>query len=100
MLTKNEKLEALEYSGGETVKAIADIVGNEKTLELVECFGGAYVYIPSPDTIFMEKRNEHIMRDYENGVKPKGLAEKYKLTYAGVMKIIRRSKKHGRSNKQ
>lgn len=93
MLTKNEKLKALESSGGETVKAIADVIGSESTLELVENFGGAYVYIPSPETIFMETRNKHIMRDYGNGVKPKLLAEKYKLTYAGVMKIIRAYKK-------
>ena len=92
MLTKKEKLSALENSGFENVRALVDTVGAENALSIIQTFGGAYLYIPSPDTIFMGKRNEHILRDFIGGVKVNVLSEKYGLSYAGILKIIRKYK--------
>jgi len=67
---------------------IAVALGTEALLKLAFLIGGTTTYIPKIDFFIQAARDRLIIREYNNGAKPKDLAIKYDLTDVWVRKII------------
>ena len=74
------------------MKEVVRIIGEENTKKLLYHFGGSYLYIPIPQTIDREKRNQLIIREHKQGHSLKQLAAKYGLTDASIRNIVKYGK--------
>jgi Mor family transcriptional regulator len=66
----------------------AKIVGAENLYEFALNYGGATLYIPKPEHIIREARNNLIKQEF-NGFNHKELAKKYRLTEEWIRRICK-----------
>lgn len=78
------KLEILPDS----YKYIAELIGLDKALIMLEHFGGSTIYIPKIDCCNRYYRNIKIVDDYRSGLTYSQIATKYNLTSVSVRNII------------
>lgn len=69
-------------------REIAELVGLEKYLEMVELLGGEMIYIPKPDCVLKAARNRKIKEDYRAGESYRAIARKYNLAKNTVINIL------------
>lgn len=67
---------------------LAEIIGMENALKLSEMWGGAAVYIPTPDAAYDAARRELIRRDYKRGAAVSTLARRYGVTERTVQRAV------------
>ena len=82
-LLNDIRLEDLESEGRE----IAETVGLETYLKLVDLYGGGNLYIPKAKTITINKRNAGIQREY-TGYNIALLMIKYNLSASQIRNIV------------
>lgn len=71
------------------LKELAEIIGVEKTLLVVERFGGTYIRVPKCDGIIREVRNKKIRSLYDGGdYDIRGLALQFRLTDRQISTIL------------
>ncbi|MDO4720726.1 MAG: Mor transcription activator family protein [Peptostreptococcaceae bacterium] len=68
-------------------RRLAEIVGIENYIKIVEQFGGLALYIPKRDTLLRKIRN-HEIRSKFNGTNYKELALEYNLTEVSIRTIL------------
>lgn len=74
----------------EVCQTIAELIGFDNMMLLMEQFDGECVYFPKKESILRYSRNKQII-DKFNGGNYKELAREYNLTEAHVRAIIRES---------
>lgn len=67
---------------------VAEMVGSDNAITLVEKFGGTTLYIPKHDTYTRSSRNKLIVDDYKAGLPYSQIAIKHNLTTAGIRAVI------------
>jgi Mor family transcriptional regulator len=72
------------------MRPLADVIGIEQMLNLIEQFGGETIYIPKLDALLKTARDKMIKQEY-TGYNTKELAKKYDLTVRWVQKICENS---------
>lgn len=72
----------------EDQKDIIECVGIEGYCKLSERFGGGAIYIQKSHALNKQKRNEMIIKEYDEGNSYKNIAKKYQLSEVWVRKII------------
>ena len=72
----------------EEQREIAELIGLEKYLKMVESFGGEAIYIPKSDGLLKTVRNRLIREDWEAGKSYRLLAKKYHLTKNTIIAIV------------
>lgn len=71
------------------LKEVAELIGVENTIALVDRFGGTYIKVPKCDGIIREIRNNKIRDLYDRGKHTiRDLALKYKLTDRTISEIL------------
>ncbi len=68
-------------------REIVDIIGFDQFIGLVERFGGFQLYIPKPDSLVRNERNELIKSEF-NGFNFRDLAQRYGLTERHIREIV------------
>jgi hypothetical protein len=77
---------ALEDIGSD-YQQIAELIGMDNFLRLVEQYGGYQLYIPKYEGLFRSTRDEEIRASY-NGYNVEALARKYNLTTRHIRYIV------------
>jgi len=72
----------------EDQKRFAELVGVDAYENLIEVYGGSYIYIPKPDRFDRAERNEKIRAEFD-GYNFHELALKYGLTDVTVRSIVK-----------
>ena len=72
----------------ESYQYIAELIGLEKAVLILEHFGGSTIYIPKIDSYNRHNRNMKILEDYRSGMTYSQLAMKYDLTSVRIRSII------------
>lgn len=72
----------------ETLQEVADLIGFENTLALVERFGGEYIFICTPRRMSRPARNRAIYNDFD-GSNYRALARKYGIAVRQVRDIVK-----------
>ena len=72
----------------DSYKYIAELIGLEKAIIILENFGGSTIYIPKIDCCTRYHRNIKIVSDYRSGKTYSQIAIKYDLTSVSVRNII------------
>lgn len=67
---------------------VAEIIGFDNYMLLMEYYAGTSLYIPKLSEIERSKRNEEIRKDYEKGKTMKYLAIRYNLTEMQIRNIV------------
>lgn len=73
---------------GTDQREVAELIGIENYLKIVDIFGGGAIYIPKPDGVLRSARNRKIIEDYKDGENCKLIAKKYNLTKSAVINIL------------
>ena len=68
-------------------REIAECVGIENYIKLVEHFGGGYIYVQKADTILKERRDDAIRKMF-TGNNYRAIALKFNLSENRIRKII------------
>ena len=68
-------------------RKIADLIGEESFIKLMEEYGGTYFYIPKMDKIERMERNEQIKAEFD-GYNFRELAQKFSLTEVSIRSIV------------
>lgn len=71
----------------EAQKQLAEIIGIENYLKLVDIYGGTSIYIKKPDGFLRASRNEQIKEEF-NGYNYRQLATKYDLSEVQIRSIV------------
>ena len=69
-------------------REVADLIGFDNYLKLIEYYSADTIYIPKPDSFARIKRNQAIVAEF-NGYNYNELAQKYGLTSVMIRNIIR-----------
>lgn len=69
-------------------REVADLIGFDNYLKLIEYYSADTIYIPKPDRFARIKRNQAIVAEF-NGYNYNELAKKYGLTSVMIRNIIR-----------
>jgi len=69
------------------LRDIADTIGMNNTVKLMELFGGCAVYIPMIDRV-QKKSRDRMIRSEFNGSNYRDLADKYNLSVVWIRKIV------------
>ena len=72
----------------DSYKYIAELIGLEKAIVILENLGGSTIYIPKIDCCTRYHRNIKIVNDYKLGLTYSKIAIKYDLTSVSVRNII------------
>ena len=72
----------------DSYKYIAELIGLEKAIVILENFGGSTIYIPKIDCCTRYHRNTKIVKDRDQGLTYSQIAIKYGLTSVSVRNII------------
>lgn len=71
------------------LKVVAELIGVENTLLLVERFGGTYILVPKCESIIREIRDNQIRKLYDSGnYDIRALALKFRLTDRRISDIL------------
>lgn len=71
------------------LKRVAELLGLDAAITLVEHFGGGYLVIPKCDGILREIRNDEIRKLYDSGTYTlRDLAWKFRLTDRTIREIL------------
>ena len=68
-------------------REVADLIGFETYLKLIDVYAAETIYIPKRDSLERLARNQRIVEEY-NGDNLKALAKKYNLTTVTVRAIV------------
>ena len=68
-------------------REVADLIGFENYLKLIDVYAAETIYIPKHDSFERIARNQRIVEEY-NGDNLKALAKKYNLTTVTVRAIV------------
>lgn len=81
-------LESLRFEDlNQEQQAVAELIGLDNYILLVENFAGTPLYIPKLDDFFRVNRNEQIRQEYD-GENIRALAHKYKLCEVQIRNIL------------
>lgn len=72
----------------ETIIELADLVGAENTLKLIDNFSGSNIYIPSIEMVERKYRDMNIYNDFLSGMNYSELRHKYKLSEKTIRAIV------------
>lgn len=84
---------AFAESNNELIRECCRIIGVEKTIHLINNFGGTQLYIPMLKNLFKDDRNACIYADFEKGHSFLNLSIKYGLASATIRDIVKRERK-------
>lgn len=71
------------------LKDVAELIGLDNTMALVERFGGTYIKVPKCDALIREIRDNKIRELYDSGnYDIRGLALRFKLTDRRISDIL------------
>ncbi|MDO4765180.1 MAG: Mor transcription activator family protein [Eubacteriales bacterium] len=76
----------LQDIADEQQKSIAELIGMENYIKLVENYGGSSIYIYKPDSFIRILRDKQIKEEFRGDYKV--LAQKYNLTEVAIRKIV------------
>lgn len=85
---RDERLRAItleDIHGGQ--RELAELVGLETYIKMVDYYRGAYIYIVKPGTLLKKDRDSAIKQEFD-GVNYKELAQKYDLTERYIRQIV------------
>ena len=83
----DERLDIRMTDLPEEFRAVAEVVGLDAALKLVEAYGGESLYIVKKETAAREARNRAIRGEF-NGLNYRELARSYGLTVTMVRRIV------------
>ena len=66
---------------------LADTIGFDATVKLIECRGGEGLYIPKPEKVLRAARDRFIRKEFD-GTNHRELARKYGLTVTWIRAIV------------
>jgi Mor family transcriptional regulator len=78
---------------------IAQVIGLEATLKLVDARGGESIYIHKADRVAREARNRKICTEF-NGRNYRQLAQSYNLSESQIRSILNENRKKSRCGKR
>ena len=79
----------------EVIIELADLVGAENTLKLINNFSGSNIYIPSIEMVERKYRDMNIYSDFLSGMNYSELRHKYGLSEKTIRLIVNAEKKKG-----
>jgi Mor family transcriptional regulator len=88
---------AFAESNNELIRECCRIIGVEKTIHLINNFGGTQLYIPMLKNLFKDNRNSCIYADFEKGHSFLNLSIKYGLASATIRDIVNKERKSKKS---
>jgi len=71
------------------LEGIAEHVGEDVALYLLQHWGGVALYIPVPDAVVKAYRDQHLMEEFREGRSVEELADRYDVTTERVMQLLR-----------
>lgn len=87
-MSKKEVEASIERLPGD-LREVAEIIGLDKTLALVERFGGAYIRVPRCEGLLREIRDNSIRALYDaGGCTVRSLAVRFRLTDRRISDIL------------
>lgn len=69
-------------------REVAEAIGLQQYLTMVQHFGGEAIYIPKSDGLLKNVRNRLIREDWQAGKSYRFLAKKYHLTKNTIIAIV------------
>jgi len=72
----------------EPLATIAEWVGVEKAITLIDKFGGERIYIPCLSTLRRQVRNRKILKEF-TGYNLRSLAQKHRLSVQSIRNIVK-----------
>ncbi len=78
-------LEDIQHEG---MIELADVVGMDTMLKIVDYYSGGNIYFPKIDNLLSGARDRHIKEDY-NGANSKRLAAKYNVSESYIWRIVK-----------
>lgn len=78
----------------QTMQDLAELVGMDDMLRIVESYSGMVIYVPKLDSILKAVRDRHIREEYE-GTNAKRLALRYDVSESWVNRIVNERQVHG-----
>lgn len=82
---KDVRMEDIQHEG---MLELADVVGMETMLKIVDYYGGVNIYFPKLDNLLTGVRDRHIKEEY-NGENSKSLAAKYNVSESYLWRIVK-----------
>ncbi len=86
-------LRAIELSDNEVIFDLRETIGTEHTLAFLKKFGGTQLYVPKPDTVNRQVRDEEIFKKYMNGTSYRSLAVQYHVSENRIRSIVNEMRK-------
>lgn len=80
-----------------TLAELAELVGLETMLRIVETYSGSVIYIPKADSVIGSIRDRHIREEYD-GTNSRRLAIKYNVSESWVFRIANEKQLFGQTN--
>ena len=68
-------------------RELAETIGLEAYIKLVDAYGGSNIYIQKPDTVTRDARNNEIRENF-NGYNYRQLARRYDVTEKTIREIV------------
>lgn len=72
----------------DSFRDVAELLGMEKTIELITNFSGCAIYVPITKVLTRCVRDRHITEEAERGIPSAKIAVKYGISHAWTQKII------------
>lgn len=79
------RMEDIQHEG---MLELADVVGMETMLKIVDYYSGGNIYFPKIENLLCGVRDRHIKEEY-NGVNSKRLAAKYNVSESYLWRIVK-----------
>lgn len=78
----------------ETMQELAELVGMEGMLRIVESYSGMVIYVPKLDSLLKSIRDRHIREEYD-GTNAKRLALRYGVSESWINRVANERQIHG-----
>ena len=78
----------------QTMQELAELVGVDNMLRIVESYSGMVIYVPKLDSVIKAVRDRHIREEYD-GTHAKRLALRYDVSESWVNRIANERQVHG-----
>lgn len=80
-----------------TIRDLAEVVGIDAAVRLMEIYGGSNLYIPKPDATKEAVRNRHIREEFD-GTNARALGYKYGVSQSWIYRLVSEGQVYGQMN--
>lgn len=76
---------------------MAELVGIDAMMKIVECYSGSVIYIPKLESVLASIRDRHIREEYD-GKNSRQLGIRYNVSESWVFRVVNRDQVYGQTS--